>query len=580
MLNKHNLSLAKLGSTEPNRFTLAGILVTPKETVVTDGNHLTRLTLPRMDPSSFPDVSHVTGKATKEFAPFIMPMKDAVDIAKALPSKTVLPVLDHAAIFEQSPQKGCAQCGIQTEHHQNASHGFQQSDRVDSTTVVVTDLERTKPFFVKTLAGNFPDYERITPRRENNCFEIAMDARLLKRLLDHIVELQKGERYATCILSFEDPSKAMQIFSSRDGQDWTSVVMPLRHESLQNQTFDRRKQIEEAVSRFKSAINDRVERNRGHIFLEAASAELYDTVRKLTDPEALQQSEEDRSEAEVVPEVGLTAEPEPAPDPIQLAKDALRPLFLTMKQTRGKDIQTRLMERDRYSEEVQRVTDELGEETALQILDEIEEESAAPAAVHVATPTPVEGTSLMVKDENGYRLETAPEQLDRLNTAMNAPTTGGWTYRMDQCQTFAGAQDILEQFEQAVNTLEKSAGLVPTVGEGAQGASYVGWLVVSPQQRANMVVRMSDPQKKEELRTLVMDGVDMLESYRKIQSREQDSIRARFASPAGPRSIGNTALAAKPAPTPVSGVRPERPADFDTWGPGRKAAWTRKHGKY
>lgn len=205
MLNKHNLAIASLASKDQSRFTLNGILVRPDCTVVTDGHQLTMVTTPKDDIESFPELPGAA-PACRDFKPFILPSAAAADVAKSLPKgrKTkTLPILNNAAVSADTREG-------------------------DYAVLMTTDLETARPFRVRKMAGNFPDFERVIPKRSDSTFRIRFNAELLVRVLNQCVSLMSEERIPMVELSFTDSAGPVRIDceSADTGQKMTSVVMP------------------------------------------------------------------------------------------------------------------------------------------------------------------------------------------------------------------------------------------------------------------------------------------------------------------------------------------------------------------
>src|SRR5215469_8657246 len=105
MLNRHNLNIAKLAAKEKSRISLQNIYVTPEATIETDGHQLISVTRPPVDKEQFPvkDGDSFTAVGN-EHSPFMMSAVDALNIAKALPKKSPIPVILNAAIGEVNQQ--------------------------------------------------------------------------------------------------------------------------------------------------------------------------------------------------------------------------------------------------------------------------------------------------------------------------------------------------------------------------------------------------------------------------------------------------------------------------------------------
>lgn len=215
MLNKHNLSLASLASKETSRFTLNGILVTPTETVETDGHQLCTVSMQKTDTEAVPSPTGVDFAAVADWKPFILPAGEALDIAKALPKKSTIPILQNAFIGSKTDVNGTAQ-------------------------IAVTNLDQFRVFNPRKLEGNFPDWKRVIPKPEENppALCVSIDAALLARVLKQVESFRGDVRQPFCRMYFWGDKKesgvllcnnAIRIDADNDtGQHFTGVVMPGR----------------------------------------------------------------------------------------------------------------------------------------------------------------------------------------------------------------------------------------------------------------------------------------------------------------------------------------------------------------
>jgi hypothetical protein len=99
------------------------------------------------------------------------------------------------------------------------------------------------------MTGNFPDYERIVPKREDAEYQIFLGVDLLKRVLTEAHEfggdVSKKRRALAAIFSFADPDGPARLDAQLDGQEFTSIVMPMRDggELDQREKYTLRKKI-------------------------------------------------------------------------------------------------------------------------------------------------------------------------------------------------------------------------------------------------------------------------------------------------------------------------------------------------
>lgn len=203
LLNKHNLNIAKIASREESRYTLKAIQVTDRETVVTDGHRLVRVTLPtECKPGDFPQLEGFTpnGNGT----PFLLDRDTALQATKLIPKKTTIPILNHAAV---SACKG-------------------EDGQVQQIQVCVTDLDHTQVLRPKPDNGRFPAWECVLPAGEPLA-EVCLDASYIEELGKLLREFG-GSGLAVRIRVYGKEKAVRMDARNGDGQEMNAVVMPLR----------------------------------------------------------------------------------------------------------------------------------------------------------------------------------------------------------------------------------------------------------------------------------------------------------------------------------------------------------------
>lgn len=199
MLNKANLQIAELACKEESRFTLNGILVTPQETVATDGHILARVTTPKVE-GDFPDVPGCT--RTEQFEPFVLDSKTAKEIIRLIPRNPTLPILEHVSVGSEG------------------SNG--------TAALAVTDLDRTRVFLPKKLTGKFPDFSVIFPKKPAE-YVVAFNCDLLIAALKQVRRFI-GHASACAVLEIHGPQSPLVISTENDGQRMDVLLMPMRDE--------------------------------------------------------------------------------------------------------------------------------------------------------------------------------------------------------------------------------------------------------------------------------------------------------------------------------------------------------------
>ena len=225
LFNKHNFAIAALAASEESRFTLNGILVTPTETVVTDGHALIRVSTPsalEADPDAFPvwrsgDYQRST-KLPETFPPFVLPTKNCREIAKAIPAKSTIPVLKHAAVLQVEMK--------QDPHNPDVQHP-------SAATFITNDADAvsSRVFTAQVPEGRFPDYERVIPPIENYDVSTCFNPALLSKVIDRFTSFLEEDAGAGIRIYFERSGVVGLTIEGENrttGQIMKAVVMPMK----------------------------------------------------------------------------------------------------------------------------------------------------------------------------------------------------------------------------------------------------------------------------------------------------------------------------------------------------------------
>jgi hypothetical protein len=228
LLNKFNLSIAKLASKEVSRFTLSGIHVTPKATVVTDGHSLMAVSTLETPAEGFPNRTDSGLTLQDTFKPFNLSAELALKAAADLPKRSNLPILQCAAI---------------------AVNGDPNKPKV-----LTTDLERHAEYPAMESA-NFPDWERVMPRTDAANFAISLDARKLKPILEQFIAFADtvSKDRAPVTFRFEDPTKAVRMDAKANEQTMTGLLMPMRAEETSETPHARMLKVDRLMKEYQAA---------------------------------------------------------------------------------------------------------------------------------------------------------------------------------------------------------------------------------------------------------------------------------------------------------------------------------------
>lgn len=200
LYNKLNFKVAEFASKEKGRYTVCGILVEPNATVATDGQRLVKVSCPNHE-ASLEDFPAIPGSQTvRATSSQLLPRQAAIDIAKNIPTKERIPALNNAAMMKVD----------------DGYIGF-----------VSTDLQTTKPTIVKSLDGQFPDYEPCFHAGEPVA-QISLNGKYMKELCGFLASIDSGAHH--CItLKFYGSKQSLQLEAKNDltGQTASALLMPL-----------------------------------------------------------------------------------------------------------------------------------------------------------------------------------------------------------------------------------------------------------------------------------------------------------------------------------------------------------------
>ena len=205
LINRANLAVVKAVSEKHSRY--ANMLVCEDGTVATDGEILAHVSLnSEVGLELFPGAGDLAGKFTVDNTGSLqLNAKTAKAIAKALPKKSTIPVLQYGCVGRTAEGKPA---------------------------VATNDLETAKVFEAMVdVPGEFSNWKAVLPR-EAPKFRIALDARLLRKLLDVVIEasnVDSNKRPVRVELLFHDHDKAMELKSKAKGTDQQTycLIMPM-----------------------------------------------------------------------------------------------------------------------------------------------------------------------------------------------------------------------------------------------------------------------------------------------------------------------------------------------------------------
>lgn len=207
MLNKSNLNVAEVSKKDTS-----GLFVDNNCTVATNGKILIRVTRPDVDSNEYPKIDGIEPQQTESF---VMSSKQALDIAKTIPTKkTLSPILKNAVV---------AQNGI--------------------LKIASTDLNNNNIANVEPLQTRYPDYKQVIPSSNNTKFEFCVNPALLEIICKQarMFQEQGDNQDYRMLIELGEPGQAAKI-STRNietRQEFLAVIMP-----MMPQTDEERESIE------------------------------------------------------------------------------------------------------------------------------------------------------------------------------------------------------------------------------------------------------------------------------------------------------------------------------------------------
>src|SRR3990172_42451 len=191
------ISLAASEASENNgRPVLGCIKVTKDKTTGTDGHILIEIANQTMQDDEFPLTSNCTPLVLRDNESILINAKDAVKIAKTIPKRSPLPILENAQLCQGN----------------------------GSLPVITTDLDSPTVHQIKPGEGTFPNTDIVWPKG-TPMIEIGVNLKLLSKLV-HCLQSAGGE---IARLSIYDALTAIKVDNVRPTDRKVSgLIMPYR----------------------------------------------------------------------------------------------------------------------------------------------------------------------------------------------------------------------------------------------------------------------------------------------------------------------------------------------------------------
>jgi DNA polymerase III beta subunit-like protein len=209
LVNRNNLKIADLAPTAVNRsavnrYTLNALCVTRQETVVTNGDYLVRVSLPKANGNGFPQIA-THPKESGDWEQVLIPTDVAKDACRIIPKKQTIPILNNAMIAVQD----------------------------ERVIVAATDLDKSPMVESRMVDGNFPNWKACIPETQPT-MQITLSANYLAQLCKSVIDFKGDRDRALVRLQLWSENKVIRLDASDNtyDQQWMALLMPVSSESF------------------------------------------------------------------------------------------------------------------------------------------------------------------------------------------------------------------------------------------------------------------------------------------------------------------------------------------------------------
>ena len=207
LFNRSHFAVRHAASKDATRFNLCGVHFRKDGSVeATDGHIAAQVT---SDTPSVEEFPHVGITQTDEsLKPFILPLEAANEVAKSIPRRQAMPVLEHAVLNVAGANSG------------------------DHVQFVTTDLQTKKPLESCKVDGEYPNIDNAMPTMKGKPAFI-LDALLVERACKIAREFRGGNaKQSPVMLQFYPGKTDLNALGIRvedsDAGELKVVIMPIR----------------------------------------------------------------------------------------------------------------------------------------------------------------------------------------------------------------------------------------------------------------------------------------------------------------------------------------------------------------
>ena len=201
LYTRHNFEIARFCAANSARPGLQAVLVAADKTVATDTFTLVEVFAPSEagDEKDFPKTPGHQYQVEAPHEAFLLPKGVALQVARNIPRRAALPVLERAAVIK-SPE--------------------------GTVGLVTTDLERARPLTVRKVEGSFPIYAHLFPKKK--AYRVLhVNAEYLKNLAAFFSQFTSGPNH-TLTLKLYGPTDPVLFEAANGVQKARALLMPQR----------------------------------------------------------------------------------------------------------------------------------------------------------------------------------------------------------------------------------------------------------------------------------------------------------------------------------------------------------------
>jgi hypothetical protein len=232
LIERNALKVAKAASDDPERYAITGVLVQEDgSTIATNGTIVLHYIPAAPDPEfQYPLLEYLNPEEAEPLKPFIMPAKDALELAKAPQVEEGYELLKKYVSLDAA-----------------------LTNRRDTVVIGDTDMLTEHVRKIRKIDAKFPDVRALLQPTGVPVFEVVLSVHLLKKLLDSLHALGFGDAR----FSFYGPLKPVQVegHDPRTGADFAAAIAPMKDAKAEKIKADVRRAVRDMAPKRGSGID-------------------------------------------------------------------------------------------------------------------------------------------------------------------------------------------------------------------------------------------------------------------------------------------------------------------------------------